>query len=147
MGLSRHIEVARLLLALAIAGMMLAACGGDEAFEVVEVAGTSTGVQTQDGTMSGPALPTTGWVGSRLRDSVYLYTIEMSDQRASGEQVTTVNCDFAEDDESVVGDCWGTVVITNAGGTWDGHLHGNDVVVAERTRSCTRARRHIHRYG
>ncbi len=38
--------------------------------------------------------------------------------------MTTVNCDFAEDGESVIGDCWGTSVITNAGGTWDGTFTG-----------------------
>ena len=104
--------------------MTLAACGGDGAVDVVELTGTSTSEQIQDGTMSGPALPTTGWVGTTLRDSVYLYTNEMSDSRASGEQVTTVNCDFAEDGESVIGDCWGTLVIANAGGTWDGTFTG-----------------------
>jgi hypothetical protein len=109
---------------LAVAGLMLTACGGDDVADIVEVTGTSTGVQIQDGTMSGPALPTTGWEATTLRDSVYVYTNVMSDARVSGEQETTVNCDFVEDGEAVIGDCWGTLTIENDGGTWDGTFTG-----------------------
>jgi hypothetical protein len=109
---------------LAVAGVMLTACGGDDAQDIVEVTGTSTGVQIKDGTMSGPALPTTGWEATTQRDSVYVFTHVMSDARVSGEQETTVNCDFVEDGEDVVGDCWGTLTIENDGGTWDGTWTG-----------------------
>ncbi|MFA9564164.1 MAG: hypothetical protein ACERLM_05605 [Acidimicrobiales bacterium] len=74
--------------------------------------------------MSGPALPTAALEGTALRDSVHPITNEMSDERADGEQETTVNCDFVEDGESVVGEGWGTLVLANAGGTWDGTFTG-----------------------
>ena len=124
MGLSRRVSLAWLPMVLGIAGVTLTACGSDDGADTVEVTGTSTGVQIQDGTMSGPTLPTTGWEGTTLRDSVYLYTNEVSDERVSGEQETTVNCDFVEDGEAVIGDCWGTSVIENDGGTWDGTFTG-----------------------
>ena len=74
--------------------------------------------------MSGPELPTTGWEATTQRDSVYVFTHVMSDARVSGEQETTANCDFTEDGEAVIGDCWGTLTIENDGGTWDGTWTG-----------------------
>ncbi len=121
---TRRDRLARLPMILAVAGVMLTSCGGDAATDIVEVTGTSTGVQVQDGTMSGPALPTTGWEATTQRGSVYVFTHVMSDARVSGEQETTANCDFVEDGEAVVGDCWGTLTIENDGGTWDGTWTG-----------------------
>lgn len=59
-------------------GMALVACGGGA--DSVDVTGTSTGLQIEGGTMSGPTLPTTGWEATTLRDAVYVYTNEMSDR-------------------------------------------------------------------
>lgn len=114
------------------AALPLTACSDDadtpadspDSTEVVEVSGSGQGAKTRDGDMRGKAMRKAGLPGSEMRGAVYTYSLEMSDPRVSGEQVTTADCDYTEQGDTVLGDCQGTVVITNDGGTWDGTFTG-----------------------
>ncbi|HYO17240.1 MAG TPA: hypothetical protein VES02_01045 [Dermatophilaceae bacterium] len=110
------------------AALPLSACSdaadGPDPSAVIEVSGTGQGTKTRDGDMRGKAMRKAGLPGSEMRGAAYSHTLELSDPRVSGEQVTMADCDYTEQGDAVVGDCWGTVVITNDGGTWDGTFTG-----------------------
>ena len=110
--------------ALLLAGSVtvFAGCGGSDSESVgddgrVPVVGTSTFVRedadsTQ--TQTGDVL--------EARDLVWIYEAAMSDERVSGTSTVTVNYDMYP---TGIADMWGTMVVTNDGGTWEGEWVGS----------------------
>lgn len=95
--------------------LLAAACGGSDD-EVVEVTGTTSCVDVVDGVSTGE--------GANFRDAVYECTMDLTDERIEGVTETVNSCDFTEDGEVTLGECEGSSVITNDGGTWEGTFTG-----------------------
>jgi hypothetical protein len=112
----------RTLGALLVAGSVAVAagCGGGEAAGndgQVPVVGTGTFVEQEiDGTET-----TVGDV-IQGRDSVWIFEQDMSDARLSGTVRVSINYDMHA---GGIADMWGTSVITNDGGTWEGDWIGS----------------------
>ena len=112
------------LAALLLAGSVtvFAGCGGSDDDGVgddgrVPVVGTSTFVREDaDSTQSqaGDVL--------EARDLVWVYENVMSDARVSGTSTVTINYDMYP---TGIADMWGTTVLTNDGGTWEGEWVGS----------------------
>ena len=112
------------LAALLLAGSMTvsAGCGSSDSDSVgddgrVPVVGTSTFVREDaDSTQnqSGDVL--------EARDLVWVYENVMSDERVSGIATVTINYDMYP---AGIADMWGTTVLTNDGGTWEGEWIGS----------------------
>jgi hypothetical protein len=100
---------------------LLAGCGDSNGDSVggdrVPVVGTSTLVRAD-------ADSTETQVGDvvQARDSVWVYETSMSDERVSGTSSVTINYDYYS---TGIADMWGTTVITNDGGTWEGEWIGS----------------------
>lgn len=117
-------QLIRGLAALLLAGSVtvLASCGGSDGESVgddgrVLVVGTSTFLRenadsTQ--TQAGDVL--------EARGLVYEYENVMSDERVSGSSTVTINYDMYP---TGAADMWGTTVLTNDGGTWEGEWVGS----------------------
>ena len=95
--------------------LLAAACGGSDD-EVVEVTGTTSCVDVVDGVGTGE--------GMSFRDAVYECTMDVTDEQLVGVAETINSCDFTEDGGVTVGECDGTSMITNEGGTWEGTFTG-----------------------
>ena len=95
--------------------LFAAACGGSDD-QVVEVTGTSSCVDVVDGVRTGE--------GMSFRDAVYECTMDVTDERLLGITETVNSCDFSEDGETTLGECNGTSLVTNDGGTWEGTFTG-----------------------
>jgi hypothetical protein len=124
------------LVALLLAGSVtvFAGCGDSNSESVgddgrVPVVGTSTFLRedadsTQ--TQAGDVL--------EARDLVWVYEEAMSDERVSGTSTITINYDMYP---SGIADMWGTVVLTNDDGTWEGEwvgsIHGDGTHTAFQT--------------
>ena len=101
---------------------IFAGCGDSNSDSVgddgrVPVVGTSTFVRedadsTQ--TQAGDVL--------EARDLVWVYESVMSDKRVSGTSTVTINYDMYPTE---IADMWGTTVIANDGGTWEGEWVGS----------------------
>ena len=111
------------LAALLLAGSVtvFAGCGSDSASVGddgrVPVVGTSTFVRAD-------ADSTQTEVGDvvEARDGVWVYETVMSDERVSGTSTVTFNYDMYP---AGLADMWGTTVLTNDGGTWEGEWVGS----------------------
>jgi hypothetical protein len=113
-------DLAVLLLAGSVT--IFAGCGDSNSDSVgddgrVPVVGTSTFVRedadsTQ--TQAGDVL--------EARDLVWIYDEEMSDERVSGTSTVTINYDMYP---TGIADMWGTTVLTNDDGTWEGEWVGS----------------------
>jgi hypothetical protein len=95
--------------------MLVTGCGGSDD-DVVEVTGTSSCVDVVDGVDTGE--------GMNFRDAVYECTMDLTDERLMGDVETVNSCEFTEDGETTLGECDGTSVISNDGGTWEGTFTG-----------------------
>ena len=101
---------------------MLAGCGDSDSVALgddgrLPVTGTGTFVrEVTDSTQT--------QVGDVLeaRDLVWIYENEMSDERAEGTEEVTINYDMYP---TGLADMWGTTVLTNDGGTWEGEWVGS----------------------
>jgi len=113
---SRRVTLIRLTMVMAATAMLPAACGGDDAAEIVEVTGTSSCIDVIDGTGTG--------VGNSFRDAEYECTMVVSDARLLGKSSVVNSCDLPEVDGVTLGECWGTAELTNDGGTWEGTFTG-----------------------
>ena len=112
---STRVKLSRVTMVIAATALLPAACGGDDA-EIVEVTGTSSCVDVIDGTGVG--------VLTSFRDAVYDCTMDLSDERLDSAGETINSCDITEDGETTLGECRGTSVLTNDGGTWEGTFTG-----------------------
>ena len=110
--------------------MLASACAGS-ADQTVEVTGTTSCVDVVDGTDTGD--------GMNFRDAVYECTMDLTDERLLGVTETVNSCDFSEDGETTLGECHGTSVVTNDGGTWEGTFTGT-------TTWSTAAPAHVHHF-
>lgn len=95
--------------------LLAAACGGSDD-GVVEVTGTTSCVDVVDGVGTGE--------GMSFRDAVYECTMDLTDERLQGVAETVNSCDFTEDGETTLGECYGTSVLTNDDGTWEATFTG-----------------------
>ena len=72
------------------------------------------------------------------RDLVWVYEVVMSDERVSGTATITINYDLYP---TGLADMWGTTVIANDGGTWEGEwigsIHGDGTHTAYETATGT----------
>jgi len=99
-----------------------AGCGSSDSDSVgddgrVPVVGTSTFVREDTDstqTQAGDVL--------EARDLVWVYENVMSDERVSGTSTVTINYDMYP---TGIADMWGTTVLTNDGGTWEGEWVGS----------------------
>ena len=128
--------LAALLLASSL--IVVVGCGGSDSESVgddgrVPVVGTSTFVRedadsTQ--TQAGDVL--------EARDLVWIYENVMSDERVSGISTVTINYDMYPNG---IADMWGTTVLTNDGGTWEGEwvgsIHSDGTHTTYETLTCT----------
>jgi hypothetical protein len=62
--------------------------------------------------------------GTSFRDAVYECTMDVTDARRQGVTETINSCDCSEDGETTFGECHGTSLVTNDGGTWEGTFTG-----------------------
>ena len=113
---STRVMLIRLTMAMAATAMLPAACGGDDAAEIVDVTGTTNCVDVKDGIDTG--------VGMSFRDAVYDCTLNLSDERLDSAGETINSCDITLDGETTLGECRGTTLLTNDGGTWEGTFSG-----------------------
>lgn len=107
--------------ALAIGGLLITAVVGAAA-EPVEVTGESDCVQVGDGVFSGE--PVSGLPGAHLSDYFEHCITVTSDERFSGEADNAIVCDFVVEDETTIGECWGTATMQNELGAWAGVISG-----------------------
>ena len=110
--------------ALMLAGSVtvLAGCGGSDTDSVgddgrVPVVGTSTFVREDADSTQTQARDVV-----EARGLVWIYESEMSDERVSGTSTVSINFDVYP---TGIADMWGTTVITNDGGTWEGEWVGS----------------------
>ena len=113
---STRVKLIRITTVIAAAALLPAACGGDDAVEIVQVTGTTSCVDVEDGIDTG--------VGNSFRDAVYDCTMDLSDDRLDSAGETINSCDVTEDGETTLAECRGTSVLTNDGGTWEGTFSG-----------------------
>ena len=117
-------KLMRGLAAMLLAGSMTAftGCGGSDGESArddgrVPVVGTSTFVRED-------ADSTQTEVGDvvEARGLVQVYETVMTDERVSGTSTVTINYDLYP---SGIADMWGTTVLSNDGGTWEGEWVGS----------------------
>jgi hypothetical protein len=87
-----------------------------------EVSGTSPCTQTESGQWHGAYV--LGGVAERLSGMTQECTMEASDPRLAGDVENVVDCNYADVDGVLVGECWGTSVIRNENGAWGGVFSG-----------------------
>ena len=51
--------------------------------------------------------------------------------RLSGDVVTTLECEYSEEDRLLVGECWGTTTVRNEAGAWGGVFSGTTRVATD----------------
>ena len=112
--------LAALLLASSL--IVVVGCGGSDSESVgddgrVPVVGTSTFVRED-----ADSTPTQAGDVLEARDLVWVYENVMSDERVSGTSTVTINYDMYP---AGIADMWGTTVLTNDGGTWEGEWVGS----------------------
>ena len=104
--------------------------GSEEpALLTTEVEGQSLCSTVQEGEWSGPALISVP--GSRLSNQVMNCVNTMSDARLSGDVVTTLECEYSEDQIFLIGQCWGTTTVRNEAGAWGGVFAGTTRVATD----------------
>jgi hypothetical protein len=87
-----------------------------------EVTGTSVCQKTHPGRWTGAYVM--GVASERLSEMTQVCTMEASDPRLTGDAEIVVDCDYADVDGVLVGECWGTSVIRNEHGAWAGVFSG-----------------------
>ena len=87
-----------------------------------EVSGTSLCTQTKSGQWHGAHV--LGGAAERLTEMTQECTMEASDPRLEGDVENVVDCNYADVDGVLVGECWGTSVIRNDNGVWGGVFSG-----------------------
>ncbi len=87
-----------------------------------EVSGTSLCRQTKSGQWHGAHV--LGFAAERLSEMTQECTMEASDPRLTGDVENVVDCNYADVDGVLVGECWGTSVLRNEDGAWAGVFSG-----------------------
>ena len=111
-----------LLLAALAAGTLLTGSQPAVLVSPTEVSGTSLCTQTESGQWHGAYVM--GGASERLSEMTLECTMEASDPRLMGEAENVVDCNYANVDGVLVGECWGTGVIRNEDGAWAGVFSG-----------------------
>ena len=87
-----------------------------------EVTGTSLCHKTHPGQWHGASV--LGGAAERLSEMTQECVMDVSDSRLTGDAKNVVDCDYADVDGVLVGECWGTSVIRNEDGAWGGVFSG-----------------------